>query len=589
MIRHLSKMKLLAVAAALPLAVTACGGGSSPNTPPPKLTGYNAATTGIVNASNKPGGTLNLISSGDCDSWDPARTYYAFCWDMQRLFERTLMAYAAAPGAAGTQVVPDLASAPGTANADATVWTYHLRSGIKFQTGAVITSQDIKYAIERIFATTVISGGPTYVICLLTTCNASGASPYLGPYGAGHPSLSSIVTPDANTIVFHLVKPYSDWNYIMALPGSAPVPAALDTGAKYALKPVASGPYEFVSYSPGKSASWIRNPYWVRSTDPIRKALPDAISLLIDSNPADVDSHLLAGTADVDIGGTGVQSAAQAKIVTTPALKANADDPTDNFVRYFTIDPTVPPLNNKACRLAIMYALNKSDLQLARGGDYAGKITGSMLAPNIAGFDSTFDPYPNGAGNTGDLAMAKQELTACGHPHGFSTHMAYINEGKSVKVFNAAQQALARVGITLLPGAGQASSYYSTWVGTPASIVQHNLGMTQYGWGADFPTGVGWWYSIVDGQAIAVSGGNSNIPSLNDPIVNNDINALEKTTDPATRASLDHQIDVEVMNQADFAPFLDEADLTYRNPRVTDIYIQGSFGIYDFVSLGVVS
>ena len=60
---------------------------------------FNAATIGFVNKSDKTGGSLNLVSTGDCDSWDPANTYYGWCWNMQRLFTRTLVGYSSMPGA----------------------------------------------------------------------------------------------------------------------------------------------------------------------------------------------------------------------------------------------------------------------------------------------------------------------------------------------------------------------------------------------------------------------------------------------------------------------------------------------------------
>ena len=122
--------------------------------------GYNAAANNVVNPSTKTGGTLNLLAGSDCDSWDPANTYYGWCWNMQRLFTRTLVGYT---GVNGTQVklVPDLATALGEHNADFTQWTYTLKSGLKSRTARPITPTDIKYGIERHFATDVINGGPS--------------------------------------------------------------------------------------------------------------------------------------------------------------------------------------------------------------------------------------------------------------------------------------------------------------------------------------------------------------------------------------------------------------------------------------------
>src|SRR5205823_12746574 len=109
---------------------------------------FNAGTTGIRNVSTKKGGTLNLIADSDCDYYDPARTYYGHCWDMQRLFSRGLMAYAPKPGQAGLDVVPDIADGLGQSS-DGKTWTYKLKSGIKYEDGTAVTSKDVKYAIER--------------------------------------------------------------------------------------------------------------------------------------------------------------------------------------------------------------------------------------------------------------------------------------------------------------------------------------------------------------------------------------------------------------------------------------------------------
>ena len=50
-------------------------------------------------------GTLNLLATADFDSLDPTRTYYAYSWDFQRYFTRTLMGFDSKPGAAGTKAV----------------------------------------------------------------------------------------------------------------------------------------------------------------------------------------------------------------------------------------------------------------------------------------------------------------------------------------------------------------------------------------------------------------------------------------------------------------------------------------------------
>ena len=121
---------------------------------------YNAASDGIVNPSTKTGGTLNLLAASDCDSWDPQRTYYGWCWNMQRLFTRSLIGYQKLNGTKFI-LAPDLATTMGTHNANFTQWTYTLKPGIKWSNGTPVTPMDIKYGVERLFATDVINGGPS--------------------------------------------------------------------------------------------------------------------------------------------------------------------------------------------------------------------------------------------------------------------------------------------------------------------------------------------------------------------------------------------------------------------------------------------
>ena len=79
---------------------------------------------------------------------------------MVRLYGRTLVTYRSAPGAAGIQLVPDLATSLGKVSDNGLTWTYHLKTGIRFEDGTTVTSQDVKYAIERTYAKDVLPNGP---------------------------------------------------------------------------------------------------------------------------------------------------------------------------------------------------------------------------------------------------------------------------------------------------------------------------------------------------------------------------------------------------------------------------------------------
>lgn len=543
---------------------------------------FNAAVTSILNPSAKKGGTLNLWASQDADSWDPTRAYYAFAWDMQRFYARTLVAYPSAAGTDGLKLQPDLAQAMPTISPDGKTYTFKLKSGLKFDDGAPVTSKDIKYGIERDFAQDVLPGGPVYLQSILDE-----GQKYPGPYKDTDPNklgLKSVLTPDDSTIVFKLAQPSSDFIYYLAMGSASPVEKAKDTGATYQQHPGSTGPYKIASYSPNKSVSFVRNPNWDPATDTIRKALPDAINVTITTNADDLDSRLLAGTADLDIGQVGVQTAAQAKILTNPSLKANTDDAPNGFIRYISMQTKVAPFDNVHCRKAVEYAVNGTDLQTARGGPAAGALATNMLPPNILGHDS-YDPYNLAAGKP-QVDKAKQELTLCGKPNGFTTTVAARNnKPKEVKTAEALQAALKNVGITVnidqYDGA-QSSSV----MGAPANVHKKGYGLNVFGWGADFPTASGFLGVLVDGRQI-LPAGNNNYTEVNDPAINALIDDAQKQTDPAAAAADYTKINHMVMDQALYVPVVYDQALNYRNPRLTNVVFEQAFGMIDFQALGV--
>ena len=77
---------------------------------------------------------------------------------------------------------------------------------------------------------------------------------------------------------------------------------------------------------------------------------------------------MLSGDLDVDIAGTGVQPAAQSRVLQDPNIKATADNPLGARLWYTSINPTVAPLDNIECRKAILFAMDKTAYQTAYGG-----------------------------------------------------------------------------------------------------------------------------------------------------------------------------------------------------------------------------
>jgi len=562
------------------LVLAACGsGGPSPS---PTSAGYNAAVSSVVAPSSHTGGTITYSQSSVPDSTDAGNTYYAFNWNFTRLYATPLMTYKSCPGTCGLQVVPALATAPGTVSSDGLTWTYHIKPNMKFSDGTTITSTDVKYAVERTFAKDVLVNGPSYWQVLL----AGNAAKYKGPYKDKKGDLTAVDTPNPTTIVFHLAKPFADMNYVAAIPQTAPVPPDKDKGANYQLNPVSSGPYMFQSYQLNKQITLVKNPNWNPALNPQVKQLANKIVVNLNANANDIDNRLIAGDIQMDQAGTGVQSAARAKILSSPNLKASSDDPITGFMWFEYINTKVPPLNNLHCRMAVMYAANKTTLQNAYGGPFGGQIASTAMPPNIIGFQK-FDQYNALSKPGGDVTSAKQQLTACGHPNGFTTGMAYRSDRpRDTAAAQALQAALAPAGIKLQLHGYPSGTYYSNYAGVPTFVHSHDLGIATGGWGADWPDAWGWFYSLVAGKSIA-SAGNTNIGELNDPVVNN---ALDKMQAPGVSAAekntLANQIDTQVMKDAVMLPAVYAKALLYRSSDLTNVLVQPYYGMYDYGTLG---
>nr|WSW66677.1 ABC transporter substrate-binding protein [Streptomyces sp. NBC_00995] len=571
----------IAVAIAVSLGASACSGGDSDNGG--KSGGgsakADAGLTSIVNASTKKGGTVTYEHTSGPDSLDPGNTYYGWVQNFARLYARSLVTFKPAAGKEGLQVVPDLATGLGKASADAKTWTYTLRKGVKFEDGTEITSKDVKYAIERSnFAPEALSNGPTYFKAYL-----DGGDKYKGPYKDKSPEgLKSIETPDDQTIVFHLNKPFADMDYLAAFSQTAPIQQKADTGASYVQKMVSSGPYKFSAYDESKGATLVRNPEWDAKTDPIRKALPDKIELKFNINPTTVDDHLLNDVTTADIAGTGLQSKTQPKVLVKASEKAKTDNPYAGALQYLALNVNVKPFDNAECRKAVQYAVDKQSMVDSIGGSVKGDPASTVIPPTVAGYKK-FDLYPS-EGSKGDAAKAKEHLVKCGHPDGFKTTLtARSDRPDEVTAATQLQGSLKKIGITAEIKQFPADKYFTDFAGVPNWVHKNNAGMMMMAWGADWPTGFGFLDQIVNGTAIKPSGG-TNLMELNDKGINELLVKGIGTVDTAARNATWGEVDQKVMENASVVPLFYRKNLLYRpdsaaNVTVTDAYL----GMYDYV------
>ncbi|MFF7968995.1 ABC transporter substrate-binding protein [Streptomyces sp. NPDC007903] len=545
-----------------------------------KSAGANAATKGVVNASDKKGGTVTYELSDVPDSFDPGNTYYAYMYNLSRLWARPLMTFQPAPGEKGNTLVPDLAAGKGTPSDGGKTWTYKLRPGLKYQDGTPITSKDVKYAVERSnFARDVLSLGPNYFQQLL-----AGGDKYKGPYkDKSDKGLSSIATPDDTTIVFHLKQAFQEFDYLVAAPQTAPVPKAKDNGVDYVKNIVSSGSYQFQSYDDGKQAVLVRNKNWDAKNDTLRKQLPDKIVVKLKVNAETIDKDVLAGNA-IDLAGTGVQSSTQAQVLADQNKKAGTDNTFGGRLVYMAINTKVKPFDKVECRKAVQYAIDKVSVQTAEGGPIRGDIASTVLPPDITGYEKA-DAYAT-AGNKGDVAKAKEQLKACGKSSISTNISARSDRQPEIDAATAIINSLKKVGINATLKQYPSGKYFTDYAGVPKFTVKQNIGLEMMQWGADWPSGYGFLQQILNGKAISQSG-NTNLSQYDNKDVNKLLGKSIATQSESERNTLYAQIDKKTMDDAVIVPLTYFKVLLARPANYTNLVSTAAFsGQYDYLNIG---
>ena len=579
-----SRRRIIAAAAVVVLVVVvavSCAGGSGGRADVPVLAdGADTGITGVRSPSDEAGGTLRVVAP-EITSLDPQRSYQPGVWNLMRLYTRTLVTYASEPGRTG-DLVPDLATDLGTPSEDGLSWTFTLKTGVAFEDGQPITSRDIKYGIERTFASDVVVGGPTHVVELLD----DPANPYAGPYldeSEGRLGLASIETPDDATIIFRLRRPAPELPYVLALPSSSPVPIAADTGAAYGTDPVSSGPYAITSVDPTTGVVLERNPRWDPATDEVRTALPDRIVVRLGMSGLERDQALLAGSADVDISGTGIQPQTTARLSDEDGddelLHDRLDDITTGALRLLAMPTDVAPMNVPACRQAVAAVVDRAAVQERLGGAGNAVRTSQLWPRGLEGGPDDPDPRP-------DLDAARAALEECGQPDGFSTVLAAPDVPSSVEVANGLADQLAEVGIEVEIQTFDIGSFYSSDVGRPDNVTANGFGLVLTTWTADYPTPGAFLVPLVDGRSIQGSA-NTNYARLSVPEIDALIDQARAAGDTPEGRALWREVAAAARDTRAYVPLAETRAQLVAGQRLRNGLVMQPYGGYDLATAGV--
>jgi peptide/nickel transport system substrate-binding protein len=529
-------------------------------------------------ANARRGGTLTVIAQGDVDFIDPGAAYYQPTYMLDLAADSPLMGWPPNDTAAP---VPLLASGqPSISNAGKTI-TFHIKTNVRYSppTGGgtgwnkPVVSPDVKYAIERGLMPGVPNGYMSLYFADLNGLAAAQAAVKKDPTQA--PNISGITTPNTSTIVFNLSRASSTGAIdALSLPLSSPIPEGY--AAKYDSKQPAStygehqidvGPYYISSYQPGKQITLLRNPNWTAGED-FRPAYLNKIVVREGfSDPTSAVTKILTGQSmvnfDFDAGGEGLKLAATQyphQLTLTPA----------GGMHYVALNTAKPPFNNLNTRKAVIAATDRVALLATRGGALSGIVATHFIPPGIPGFQQAGGiAGPAGAAYdfiqhpTGDMALAESYMKKAGYPSGKCSDaqgpghctitMAGVGgppDSNTALTFRADLQLLGFNVQLHLFGAHTMYTRFCNVVSREPNVCPN------VAWIKDFNDGQGMIDVPFNGATITASpGNNQNWPQLNDPAVNNDLDAARLITDPTARAGAYGKIDDLIVAQAPAIPW----------------------------------
>ena len=601
MVRHFRTRAFTAVAGAVALTMLAGACSSSKSgAAAPASQQLTAGWQGLNPGTGAPqrGGTLNMVGISDVDYMDYDTAYYTTdIMVQQRLMERTLYNWAAVPGHNITPE-PDLATGMPVISDNGLKQTVTIRSGVMWNTSPPrpVTAADVVRGIKRACNPSPVAFGgmadfETTIQGLSAFCagypaaSATSAA-VMKKYIEGH-NVSGI-TISGNSIAFTLTRPAPWLDGAMTLAAFVATPIEAENGlpgtpAVYNHM-YSDGPYELTSYTPKKSMTFVRNPVWSASTDPLRKAYVNAINVDETGNQTTIYQQMATGSASLGM--------------SFDALVPPADDPNllnliksgshlANLAATYSSNPylvfnTVSPNNGGALgkadvRQALSYGIQRSQLTKSLGGATTNPPLTHILPAGIDGSQDVpagYNPYPY------DPSKAKSMLAAAGFTssHPLQIKFLYRSDSQgSTKIFNNVAAQLGALGSVTVSGVPtNQADFYGKYLyvpntpSAPSPAYKGTWDMASAGWGPDWfgDSAVSYFNPLYSSPGGFPANGGSNFGYFSSATVNNTITqALSQTTEAAADKYW-AQADEEVMQAAAVYPITSPLQLAEHAPYV---------------------
>ena len=330
-------------------------------------------------------------------------------------------------------------------NADASVWTFKIRQGVKFSDGRPMTVDDVVYSFK-------------------SQCDPKSSSNALSIF-AGTLVPDGVVKVDDATVAFHLESPDASFpdavscdNYNLII-----VPNGYDYG-DYQKSFVGTGRFMKTGYTPSVGATFVRNPhYWGKP------ALPAKLEFTFYADEPPKAAALEAGAIDcLDTFAVATSPQLLTGRFTVISLKSSLH-------RELSMRTDIHPFTNKYVRQAIAYTLDRPAIVAALFKGYARVGNDSPFAPI---FKSANTSVPQRAK---DLTLAKRLLAKAGVPNGFSTPLVTEALQEIPHFAQIVKQSAALIGVRISLTVETTTKYYGSAVFGKSDWLDGEMSLVDYG------------------------------------------------------------------------------------------------------------
>ena len=502
-------------------SVTTAAGGDT------TVASTEAATTTVAKKKPVMGGTITVSGEAEvANAWTPASMQCdMYCYERALSFFDPLMTVNADHKVVGYLVDKF------EPNADFTVWTFTLRSGIKFTDG---TPVDAKAAVRNLQdsgtglliskAITDVGRNPDQSLAI----EATGDLTFTIKTGHNGDLANPIPWPNLPSILTGQL-------------GLIASPAWLDAvkaGTADKAAPIGSGPFLVESYAPQEKLVVKRNPnYWQKDADGNQLPYLDGITFRVIQDSETAGEALKNG--DIDAFST------SSAVVINEYRKMADQFPMheqDQFgeTNYILIDLAKPgPLQDARVRCALQKAENRQEL-IDLTADGILKVANGIFSPGQEGYLAD-----NGSSTEQDIEGAKALIADYQKDHPGPIEVKY---GTTVTNINAQVAELlkgywAQIGVTTnIVQVPQDQFITKALFGDPD--------FQMFGWrqhaGTFIDSQYFWWHSsgsAPDGQL------SLNFARLNDPIIDKALEDQRKESDPAKRKALAEEVNKQMAKE----------------------------------------